>query len=634
MHHDFWHERWLTGQTGFHQSAVHPLLERWWPSLDVPAGARVYVPLCGKTLDMTWLADRGHRVVGSELSSIAIHDFFAAGGLDEHQAAEGDYIRHTAGAFEILEGDALALTPQVTGPLDAFYDRAALVALPPGMREPYFATLAALLPQGASGLLDRVRVPAGNEGWAAVLGRDRGDRTALQRPLFAARTRTDRRTRRESEVRRTRDTGAPRDRVRSAAHMNSEQGKGDLSSQGGRASGSWWPWVMAVTGMLVLLVSNGLTATALSVYDESLLNEFGWSRGELKFRDLVTFWLVAMIAPFAGVFIDRIGPKRMLSIGCVLLTIGYVLYSRLDSLAMLYAIHVILALGLLGASTMTCVILISGWFYSQRGLAIGIALVGTSLGSIILSPVNALMIERFGWRQAFLIEAALPIVLLVFILLVVRNSPRDVGTVAHGLDQSAGRDLRLEGLSLQEAMRTRTFWAIGLSGMMIYYSILALYNHLFLYLRGLGFEPLKAGFALSLLGLLGLTGKLINGALADRIDRHKVFLACQAIMLVGVALLASQRANLVLVSIAVIGLGWGGLFTLYNMLAVSNFGLRSAGKIGGVISLMESLGGGLGIWLTGVLYDRTDSYQQAFLLILGLVFTGLLLGTQIRSEVK
>jgi sugar phosphate permease len=396
----------------------------------------------------------------------------------------------------------------------------------------------------------------------------------------------------------------------------------------------WLPWIMACTGMLVLLVSNGLTATALSVYDESLLNEFGWTRGELKFRDLVTFWLVALIAPFAGLFIDRLGPRRMLTIGCVLLSVGYVLYSRLDSLAMLYAIHVILALGLLGASTMTCVILISNWFYAQRGLAIGIALVGTSLGSIILSPVNALMIERFGWRQAFLIEAALPMVLLAVILAVVRNSPRDVGSVAHGLDLSAGRDLRLEGLTLAEAMRTKTFWAIGLSGMLIYYSILALYNHLFLYLRGLGFTPVNAGFALSLLGLLGLTGKLVNGALADRIDRHKVFLGCQVIMLVGVALLATQGKEMVLVAIAVIGLGWGGLFTLYNMLAVNNFGLRSAGKIGGIISLMESLGGGLGIWLTGVLYDRHDSYQQAFYLILGLVFAGLLLGTQIRSEVK
>jgi thiopurine S-methyltransferase len=153
MHHEFWHERWLTGQTGFHQSVVHPLLERWWPSLGIPAGARVYVPLCGKTLDMAWLANRGHRVVGSELSSIAIREFFAAAGLVDQQTAENDYVRHTAGAFEILEGDALALTPQLTGPVGAFYDRAALVALPPGMREPYFATLATLLPRGAGGLL-------------------------------------------------------------------------------------------------------------------------------------------------------------------------------------------------------------------------------------------------------------------------------------------------------------------------------------------------------------------------------------------------------------------------------------------------------------------------------------------------
>ena len=159
MHHDFWHERWFTGQTGFHQSIVHPLLERWWPSLDVPARARVYVPLCGKTLDMAWLAGRGHPVLGSELSSIAIRDFFAAAGLAEQQAAVNGFIRHTAGKFEILEGDALALTPQLAGPLDAFYDRAALVALPPEMREPHLATLAALLPQGALGLLIAFEYP-------------------------------------------------------------------------------------------------------------------------------------------------------------------------------------------------------------------------------------------------------------------------------------------------------------------------------------------------------------------------------------------------------------------------------------------------------------------------------------------
>jgi sugar phosphate permease len=247
---------------------------------------------------------------------------------------------------------------------------------------------------------------------------------------------------------------------------------GDTAAGGEGATSAgarrWFPWLTAVTAMLVLLVSNGLTATALSVYDEALLAEFGWSRGELKFRDLVTFWLVALAAPFAGALVDRLGPRRMLSAGCVLLATAYALYSRLESLPMLYAIHVVLALGLLGAGTMTCVILVSGWFHRQRGLAIGIALVGTSLGSILLSPLNALLIERVGWRRAFLLEAALPLVLLAIVLLVVRDSPREIGGVAHGLAARTGRELRHEGLSLHEALRTRTFWAIGLSGMLIY----------------------------------------------------------------------------------------------------------------------------------------------------------------------
>ncbi len=152
MHHDFWHERWRTGQIGFHQQSAHQLLESWWPRLGVPAGARVYVPLCGKSLDMTWLADRGCAIVGSELSRIAIDEFFASQSLQPTLTRRAGFTLHAAGAFEIYEGDALALTPQVTGPLAAFYDRAALVALPPEMRGPYIASLAALLPPGARGL--------------------------------------------------------------------------------------------------------------------------------------------------------------------------------------------------------------------------------------------------------------------------------------------------------------------------------------------------------------------------------------------------------------------------------------------------------------------------------------------------
>jgi MFS family permease len=393
-----------------------------------------------------------------------------------------------------------------------------------------------------------------------------------------------------------------------------------------------YPWFMSLMGLAVLFVSNGLTATALSVYDESLLDAFGWTRGELKFRDFLNFATVAVIAPFAGVLIDRIGVKRMLIAGLALLSLGYFGYSGLSSLTNMYLIHVVFALSLSSAGTMVIVILLSSWFLSGRGLAIGIALVGTSLGSIVLSPLNAWLIATFGWRRSFYYEAFMPLGLIVLVVAFVKSSPRDIGSVAVGQD-IAGSDLRAHGLTLSQAMRTRTFWCIGLSGMMTYYSILALYNHLYLHLRDLGYAPLQASFALSLLGLVALVAKLVNGALADRIDRHRVFLGCIAIMLLGVAGLATLRADLVIPSIAVVGLGWGGLFTLYNMLTVNNFGLRAAGRIGGVVSFMEALGGGLGIWLTGVLYDRHGNYGAAFTTIVVLVALGLVAGTQIRSEV-
>jgi len=159
MHDDFWHERWRTGQIGFHQATVHPLLARWWPTLGVPAGARVYVPLCGKSLDLVWLAERGHAIVGSELSPIAIRDFFAGRGLEPARAELDGFIRHSAGPYTILEGDALALSPVVTGPIEAIYDRAALVALPPAMRTAYAASLARLAPPGTQALLIAFEYP-------------------------------------------------------------------------------------------------------------------------------------------------------------------------------------------------------------------------------------------------------------------------------------------------------------------------------------------------------------------------------------------------------------------------------------------------------------------------------------------
>lgn len=157
MEAQFWHERWDQQQIGFHQPGGHPMLPAYWPQLGLGADARVLVPLCGKTPDLLWLAERGHAVTGIELSRRAAVDFFDEHGLDCTVAPVGSFERHQArygaGHIEILVGDFFAADSATLGVFDAFYDRAALIALPSDLRADYVAHLHGLLGANAPGLL-------------------------------------------------------------------------------------------------------------------------------------------------------------------------------------------------------------------------------------------------------------------------------------------------------------------------------------------------------------------------------------------------------------------------------------------------------------------------------------------------
>jgi MFS family permease len=216
-----------------------------------------------------------------------------------------------------------------------------------------------------------------------------------------------------------------------------------------REAPSWYPWLVAVVGMLTLFLSNGMTATGVTIFDSALLDEFGWDRGPFKFTDTIKFVLTALMAPFVGILIDKVNPRWLLMTGCLLLALGYFGYAALvngaappvilliatlgafgvaavlvvalgsllpqvgrmpaiavaaalalaflwkfhgawsgDALRQLYAIHMLFALALSAAGSMTVIFLVSSWFVKHRGLAIGIALIGTSLGSAVFPLVN------------------------------------------------------------------------------------------------------------------------------------------------------------------------------------------------------------------------------------------------------
>ena len=155
----FWLQRWNEGRIGFHRGEVMPLLEKHWPALGVPAGGRVFVPLAGKTLDMHWLAAQGHAVLGAELSPLAVRAFFAEAGLEPVVSTDADGVHHRAGPIDLVQGDVFALSASTLGAMDAVYDRAAIIALPPDLRRRYVAEVYARLPRGCRGLLITLEYP-------------------------------------------------------------------------------------------------------------------------------------------------------------------------------------------------------------------------------------------------------------------------------------------------------------------------------------------------------------------------------------------------------------------------------------------------------------------------------------------
>jgi sugar phosphate permease len=452
----------------------------------------------------------------------------------------------------------------------------------------------------------------------------------------------------------------------------------------------FYPWVIAVIGMMTMTFSNGLTATGISVFDPALLDTFGWSRAELKFRDPLTFWPSALTAPIVGILVDRMNPKYLLIFGLSCLSVGLFGYSVLEqgaavplivviivlscsvlagfayvairtflpalprtfaiaglasfalaaawqgashvgeqALYQTYAIHLLFSVVLSCAGGPVVLVLVSSWAHRHRGLAIGIALVGTSLGSALLPVVNAALIEAEGWRYAMRIGAILPIIGVLIVLLFVRGLPQQAQGAANEAQAPVG------GFTFAEAIRTRAFWAICASGFLTYAAIFGVLQHLVLHMtKGLGFSLPAAAQLLLMFSTVAMAAKLVGGALADRIDRHAVFLTCLGIMLFGTVLLATMKEGLVQVAVVTIALGWGGLFTLYNLLAVNNFGLREIGRILGTIIFFESIGTGLGSWMTGRLFDLFGSYEAAFSAIAVTLALSLLTGsqTQVRSR--
>ena len=399
----------------------------------------------------------------------------------------------------------------------------------------------------------------------------------------------------------------------------------------------YYPWIICFSGLLILIVINGLTTTALTVFDKTFLKEFKWSRQELKVRESITNGVTLLFILISGIIIDKIRVKKMLLFGTLTLAFTLFGYSFIHNKFHAYLAHFFLGISMVTAGSVTCIILVSSWFKEKKGLAIGIVLVGTSLGSAIFSPLNTFLLQEYGWRQAFQILAISPLLVFIFIFFFVKNSPSEIGTYALGsssISDNQNEDLLNQGMPYQKATKTHLFWLICICGFCTFYSLVGTIANVFLHITGLGFSENIASYYLTLYFLIAGSGKLLISLFSDYINPYIVFSTCCLLMILGILGFSSMDKSFILLSISLLALSWGGIYSLYNLIIIKSFGLKEAGKVNGTISMFEGGGAFLGPFLTAKLFNLDGNYQIPFLANAALMVFVFIISIKFKSYVN
>ena len=377
---------------------------------------------------------------------------------------------------------------------------------------------------------------------------------------------------------------------------------------------SGWPTLLTVT------VGSAVGVTALLFYSLGsftgpLVEEFGWSRADVSSSYLYTVVALTVTTVPLGWLIDRVGPRRVALVSAPGLALSLLLLSQ--STGNLLQFHLLFALaGVLGAGTSSVVYTkaLNSRFVAARGLALGISLGGLGLAALALPIVVSAVVEPYGWRAGFLLLAGLSLLVLPFAWSGMKD--RDLRVRANTED--------LPGLSRQEGLRSRTFWILVVTFVLVGASVPGLIPHLVPMLTDSGMTVTRAAGIAGLVGIGVIIGRIFVGLLIDRIHAPFVTAPLFLITALGVLLLLWGGPEYAPVTALLLGLSFGAEADLIAFFCGHHFGLRNYGFLYAVVYGVFNIAVAAGpIWIASI-YDGAGSYELALIVVAVMLTVGAL----------
>ncbi|MFB3886618.1 MAG: MFS transporter [Thermodesulfobacteriota bacterium] len=370
---------------------------------------------------------------------------------------------------------------------------------------------------------------------------------------------------------------------------------------------------------------------SFSVFFVALLNEFHWSRSVGAGAFSLFIIMHGVMGPVVGGMLDRFGPKGVILGGSVCLGIGLALCSFLQTWWQFYIFYgAITAIGVGSIGWVPNTSLIQRWFKEKRGLAMGLISSGIGVGILVCVPCFQLLITHAGWRTAYLLIAVLIPLIIISMTLAFLKKPQKTAQSAETsmtLSRAVERDplvINKEWASrqwtLRRAITTRIFWLLSLSLILNSYINQSIFAHQVAFFVDHGLSPLIASYIVGIIGIVSVGGKILWGALSDKIGREVTYtlgMICVVLGMIFLILFNSLPVSIFPYCFAFFfSLGYASGSALPPLIAADLFEGGAYGRIYGTLNMINNVGGALGAWFAGFLFDQLGSYLSVFILLI------------------
>ena len=381
---------------------------------------------------------------------------------------------------------------------------------------------------------------------------------------------------------------------------------------------------MSIAGAFNMLVSSGPTFQASSVLFKAIEDEFGWSRALISGVASFGRFGGAMLGPVEGWLTDRFGSGKMVLFGFILGGIGLIMFSRIQGPLQYYFAFFVLSLGFSMGGFTPSITAVNAWMVNNRGSAMSIVIGGSSIAGLLVPPI-VWGISAYGWRPTVLVIGIITLLVGPIVARVIgkRPTPEQLAEQIQSGAESGHRtrQSRLYDFTPSEALRTRAFWSISMTHMLVNLSTGAISAHLFLHLtdsNGVNLDDAAASGVVPILVVTAFVSQLTGGIMGDRMNKRVLVPFLLLLQSASLVILALANSFAMAAVFAVVwGVGFGGRTPMLHAMRGEYFGRRHFGTILGLSSFPMSIGMMLAPFVMGWIHDVQSTYVWSLYVLAG-----------------